>query len=333
MPRLLHPNRKFERITRTIQRQITTGRLTVGQKLPPEREMARRYRIGRVSVREAYRSLEQRGLVIVRRGAEGGTFIAQPDPVVLQESLSLLLGHTLTSPLALQQAQAFEPMVARLAARVRASHGHHAARTGRRARRAGDAGSGPPGSAGRPVPRRSRGLYRERAVHSAHGSGRGTDRGPRRPSTRRGLRRTAVPYSASHPRRHQSARRRARPWPDGPTLGVDRPAAGRYRPATRLSTPYDGHSQELRPAETKLLTSTIFKAVIHAVLRGGLCGSHHVQFRSFCQRRPRFARTRHQLFPLSVAGKADPIRVFDIVGTRRHEYTTCPRRRPGGEKQ
>ena len=95
MPRLLHPNRKFERITRTIQRQITTGRLTVGQKLPPEREMARRYRIGRVSVREAYRSLEQRGLVIVRRGAEGGTFIAQPDPVVLQESLSLLLGHTL----------------------------------------------------------------------------------------------------------------------------------------------------------------------------------------------------------------------------------------------
>ena len=171
MPRLLHPNRKFERITRTIQRQITTGRLTVGQNFSPEREMARRYGIGRVSVREAYRSLEQRGLVIVRRGAEGGTFIAQPDPAVLQESLSLLLGNTLTSPSPCSR-------------RRRSSRWWRASWPGTREPRT-SCGSNRPsratsgrcwlrspsfGSAGRPVPRRARGLHRERAVHSAHGA-------------------------------------------------------------------------------------------------------------------------------------------------------------------
>ena len=172
MPRLLHPNRKFERITRTIQRQITTGRLTVGQKLLARAGNGAAIR-DRASLGQGgcYRSLEQRGLVIVRRGAEGGTFIAQPDPAVLQESLSLLLGNTLTSPSPCSR-------------RRRSSRWWRASWPGTREPRT-SCGSNRPsratsgrcwlrspsfGSAGRPVPRRARGLHRERAVHSAHGA-------------------------------------------------------------------------------------------------------------------------------------------------------------------
>lgn len=106
-----------ERISDSIKRQIATGRLTAGARLPAEREMARRKRVSRVSVREAYRSLEELGLLTIRRGAEGGAFVVEPDETSIQESLSLLLRLRVTSTRELNDAWMIEPTIARLAAR------------------------------------------------------------------------------------------------------------------------------------------------------------------------------------------------------------------------
>ena len=59
--------RVSESIAKRIKKQISDGALLPGEKLPAERDMAQRYRTSRVSVREAYRSLEERGLLTIRR--------------------------------------------------------------------------------------------------------------------------------------------------------------------------------------------------------------------------------------------------------------------------
>jgi DNA-binding FadR family transcriptional regulator len=118
MPRPGTALRVSETIAKRIKRQVSNGRLTAGQKLPAEREMARKYKTSRVSVREAYRSLEELGLLVIRRGADGGAFIAEPDHNPVQRSLSVLLRLGRTSHQELTEARLLiEPPIARLAAR------------------------------------------------------------------------------------------------------------------------------------------------------------------------------------------------------------------------
>jgi GntR family transcriptional repressor for pyruvate dehydrogenase complex len=110
--------RVSETLVRRIQKQISIGKLLPGEKLPAEREMARKYRTSRVSVREAYRSLEEMGLISIRRGAEGGAFISDVDHEPVLKSLSLVLRLGKTSHEELTEARLLvEPPIARLAAR------------------------------------------------------------------------------------------------------------------------------------------------------------------------------------------------------------------------
>ena len=109
--------RVSETIVRRIKDQISKGRLVPGHKLPAEREMARQFNTSRVSVREAYRSLEDLGLLRIRRGAEGGAFIATVDHEPVRRSLSLVLHLGKTSHKQLTEARMIiEPRVAQLAA-------------------------------------------------------------------------------------------------------------------------------------------------------------------------------------------------------------------------
>lgn len=118
MPPRARTVRVSENIAKRIKRQISSGKLVAGQKLPAEREMARRYKTSRVSVREAYRSLEELGLLTIRRGADGGAFIDEPDHGTVQKSLSLVLRLGRTSHQELTEARLLiEPPIARLAAR------------------------------------------------------------------------------------------------------------------------------------------------------------------------------------------------------------------------
>src|SRR5713101_6448954 len=109
--------RVSETIVRRIKKQISEGRLLAGHKLPAEREMARQYKTSRVSVREAYRSLEELGVLRIRRGADGGAFIAKLDHEPVLRSLSLVLALAKTSHKELTEARMLiEPLIARLAA-------------------------------------------------------------------------------------------------------------------------------------------------------------------------------------------------------------------------
>jgi GntR family transcriptional repressor for pyruvate dehydrogenase complex len=61
MHRLLKEVRKekiFEDIVRQIRRLIRSKKLKVGDKLPPERDLAQAFKVSRASVREAIRVLE-----------------------------------------------------------------------------------------------------------------------------------------------------------------------------------------------------------------------------------------------------------------------------------
>jgi GntR family transcriptional repressor for pyruvate dehydrogenase complex len=110
--------RVSETIAKRIQRQISSGRLGAGAKLPAEREMARIYKTSRVSVREAYRSLEELGLLNIRRGADGGAFINKMDHGAVQRSLSMVLRLGRMTHSELTEARLIiEPPIARLAAR------------------------------------------------------------------------------------------------------------------------------------------------------------------------------------------------------------------------
>src|SRR5437763_694017 len=109
--------RVSEGIVDRIKDQISKGRLVAGHKLPAEREMARRFKTSRVSVREAYRSLEELGLLRIRRGAEGGAFVATVDHEPVRRSLSLVLHLGKTSHKQLTEARMLiEPRIAQLAA-------------------------------------------------------------------------------------------------------------------------------------------------------------------------------------------------------------------------
>ena len=105
------------RIADGIKQDIVTGSLRAGDRLPAERTMVRRHRVSRVSVREAYRVLQDTGVVIVRRGSTGGAFIASPGPSLIAESLSLALQLSDAPTRQMQEVSLVEPVVAALAAR------------------------------------------------------------------------------------------------------------------------------------------------------------------------------------------------------------------------
>lgn len=79
------------RVAREIARHVATERLAPGTMLEPEQEMARRFGVGRPSVREALRLLETQGLIRIRRGVRGGPVVAAPSAVDLGHTMTMFL--------------------------------------------------------------------------------------------------------------------------------------------------------------------------------------------------------------------------------------------------
>lgn len=67
------PVRLYESVTEHIMDLIKSNQLKPGDKLPPERELSEKFSISRASLREAFRVLESKGLIISTPG--GGRFI------------------------------------------------------------------------------------------------------------------------------------------------------------------------------------------------------------------------------------------------------------------
>lgn len=83
--------RSHELVVAAIEDQIMSGALTVGDPLPPERELAARLGVSRAGVREAIRVLEAQGVATssVGAGPEAGTFIASMPSAALTRFLRL----------------------------------------------------------------------------------------------------------------------------------------------------------------------------------------------------------------------------------------------------
>ena len=111
------PKRNFEIIEASIRREIYSGTLVPGQKLPNEFELARQFNVGRSAVREALKVLELAGLLVVRRGYNGGTFVAPPDFEEASEAVTLTFqpGNLALDQL-LEACQTIEARAAELAA-------------------------------------------------------------------------------------------------------------------------------------------------------------------------------------------------------------------------
>lgn len=78
-------------IVQQIQDAIRSSQLKPGDRLPPERDLAERFGVSRVTVRDALRSLEVLGLIRIRVGATGGAFVTSPGAEIVGEGLTNLM--------------------------------------------------------------------------------------------------------------------------------------------------------------------------------------------------------------------------------------------------
>jgi DNA-binding FadR family transcriptional regulator len=78
-------------IVSQIERAIFSAELTVGDRLQSERELAEQFGVSRITVRDALRVLEARGLIRVKVGATGGAFVADANTDHVAESISTMI--------------------------------------------------------------------------------------------------------------------------------------------------------------------------------------------------------------------------------------------------
>ena len=71
----------FEETVERLAHAIKLGVVAPGQRFPPERELAPRLGISRVTLREALRALEQGGYIESRRGRNGGAYVTHRNGV------------------------------------------------------------------------------------------------------------------------------------------------------------------------------------------------------------------------------------------------------------
>jgi DNA-binding FadR family transcriptional regulator len=102
----------YEETVERLLRIIKLGIIPLGERLPPERELANRLGVSRVTLREAIRSLQQAGYVEPRRGRFGGTFVLyRPRPSTAEaRRIAGVLGGSLEDALTFRRV--LEPGVA-----------------------------------------------------------------------------------------------------------------------------------------------------------------------------------------------------------------------------
>jgi GntR family transcriptional repressor for pyruvate dehydrogenase complex len=87
--------RVFEEIVDQIRAKLASGEYKPGDKLPTERELAQELGVGRPALREALRTLENSGVLLLKKGPQGGAFVREGSSEAVTRSLHDLmhLGH------------------------------------------------------------------------------------------------------------------------------------------------------------------------------------------------------------------------------------------------
>ena len=103
-----------------LRHQILEGELPAGEVLPPERMLAEQSGMSRTVVREALRILEIEGLIEIRPGRNGGSFVRVPDVGSIAHSLEIFVrGSRVRFNDVLEARDQLEPICAQLAAERR----------------------------------------------------------------------------------------------------------------------------------------------------------------------------------------------------------------------
>jgi GntR family transcriptional repressor for pyruvate dehydrogenase complex len=100
-----------------IKEAVFQKKLKPGDKLPSERQLIEQFKTSRVTLREALRTLEQFGILDIRRGIDGGAFIRDPNTKFINNFLQDMfsMGKIQISNLT-EARMAVEPFSVKLAA-------------------------------------------------------------------------------------------------------------------------------------------------------------------------------------------------------------------------
>ena len=98
--------RAFEHISEQIRNLIYAGSIRPGERLPSERELAEQFQTGRLAVREAFRVLEEMGLIYIKKGKTGGAYIREFNKSVFSKSLTDAIESAMPSMEDLMEARA-----------------------------------------------------------------------------------------------------------------------------------------------------------------------------------------------------------------------------------
>jgi GntR family transcriptional repressor for pyruvate dehydrogenase complex len=112
----IRSNKVYEQIAEQIEQRILSGTLRSGDRLPTERELAEQFQASRTAVREAMKTLAQKGLVDMRPGR--GTIVIDGTTQAMRHSLGLMMrvGQVGGSDELVEVRGILEPEIAALAA-------------------------------------------------------------------------------------------------------------------------------------------------------------------------------------------------------------------------
>jgi GntR family transcriptional repressor for pyruvate dehydrogenase complex len=116
MYKIVQTSRLYEQIVQQIQDSITSGELKEGDQLPAERELAQQFGVSRTAVREAVKTLREKGLVEAYPGR--GTFVTNGSARSIQQTLDRMIrsGPTGGTVHLTEVREILEPEIAALAA-------------------------------------------------------------------------------------------------------------------------------------------------------------------------------------------------------------------------
>src|SRR6202140_5844506 len=89
MYKIVQTSRLYEQIVQQIEASINSGQVKEGDQRPAERELAHQFGVSRTAVREAVKTLREKGLVEAYAGR--GTFITSGTSNAIRQSLDLMI--------------------------------------------------------------------------------------------------------------------------------------------------------------------------------------------------------------------------------------------------
>ena len=112
----IRSSKVYEQIIEQIEQLILNGKLHSGDRLPTERELAEQFHASRTAVREAMKTLAQKGLVDMRPGR--GTLVIDGTSRAMRHSLGLMIrvGQAGSESNLVEVREILEPEIAALAA-------------------------------------------------------------------------------------------------------------------------------------------------------------------------------------------------------------------------